>query len=97
MIHIDDIAKKWGEHAHVLVRPANGDWEGITDHWSDRGDTGFRPAKITGFVEGHESYGTQNDPRRIWLIGSAGSYPHDKFEIGAVIDTDLAVEMTPTP
>jgi len=97
MISIDDIDKGWNETAYVWLRPADGkDWESITDHWSDKGHTEFRPARIRGFTDDQWAYGTHNDPRAVTLIGYPYGYPHAKFEIGAVMEPDFQVEAVPS-
>lgn len=97
MISIDDIDKGWNETAYVWLRPAEGtDWESITDHWSDRRRTEFRPALIVGFTEDQWAYGTHNDTRQVKLIGQTYSYPHAKFEIGGIMEPDFVIEAAPS-
>lgn len=93
---IDDIEGKWSETVYVWVRPADGDWDGITrGNGCDRGKTEWRPAAITGFSDDGWAYGTQNDTRNVTLIGAPYGYRHALFEIGAVMTSDF--DPTPTP
>ncbi len=97
MISIDDIDKGWNESVYVWLRPAGGaDWMSITDHWSDRSRTEFRPALIAGFTEDHWAYGTHNDTRQVRLIGQTYTYPHAKFEIGGIMEPDFGIEAVPS-
>nr|WP_250807857.1 hypothetical protein [Neorhizobium tomejilense] len=96
-MHIDEIDGKWSETVYVWVRPADGDWQAITNamnQW-DRDKTDWRPAMISGFSDDKWAYNTHNDTRQVRLIGSQYTYPNAKFEIGGLLEHDLDNPLTP--
>jgi hypothetical protein len=87
-INLYEIEANWNSQIYVWVRPAEGEtWKSLHLEGSGRAVREWQPALINGFqdVGQRDWYGTQNDPRKVWLFGESYCYPLEKFELGEQI------------